>query len=214
MSSASGLRPSPGSVLMVVLPRLPESATPVVFDPMLDAISLKRVRDYVRAHCSPQVQVEVRNPVYERIVVRCAVRLQPSAMRQQGYYLGLLNQALMDYISPWSKAGVAPRFGWQLRLDEVEGFIRRQYYVAYVTQVSMLHLSQDQAGRYELDDTAREAAAGGGQTIDPRYPWSIAIPDSANILELYEASANQEVAAKTTGIGKLVLGNTFVVMEG
>jgi hypothetical protein len=223
LSSGSGQMPSPGSVLIVVIPRLPDSATPVVFDPMLDAISLKRVHDYVRAHSSPQVMVEVRNPVYERIVVRCMVRLQPNAMRQQGYYLGLLNQALIDYISPWSKAGVAPRFGWQLQLDEVEAFIRRQYYVAYVTQVSMLHLSQDQAGRYQLDDTARAVPNGQGdassqtalgRTIYPRYPWSIAIPDTANIIELYDSSANRGVAAKMTGLGKLVLGNTFVVMEG
>jgi hypothetical protein len=216
MTSVSGQKPSPGSVLIVVIPRLPASTTPVVFDPMLDAISLKSIRDYVRAHSSPQVIVEVRNPVYERIVVRCLVRLQPNAMRQQGYYLGLLNQSLVDYISPWSKAGAAPRFGWQLQLDDVEAFVRRQYYVAYVTQVSMLHLTEDQVGRYRLDDTGRAAAArpAVGRTIYPRYPWSIAIPDTANIIELYESSANQEVAAKMTGLGKLVLGNTFVVMEG
>lgn len=227
MTSESGQKPSPGSVLIVVIPRLPVSATPVVFDPMLDAISLKRVRDFVRAHSSPQVFVEVRNPVYERIVVRCMVRLQPNAMRQQGYYLGLLNQALVDYISPWSKAGVAPRFGWQLQLDEVEAFIRRQYYVAYVTQVSMLHLTQDQVGKYQLDDTAPAARKGpgdasgqtasrqaAGRTIYPRYPWSIAIPDTANIIELYESATDRDVAPKMTGLGKLVLGNTFVVMEG
>jgi len=225
MTTEGGILPRPGSVLIVVVPRQPENSVAPVFDPMLDVIELKRIRDYLHLVSSPQVSIEVRNPTYERILIRCAVHLTPEAMRQRGLWLGCLDQTLIDYLSPWSKTGPTPRFGWSFQSDEVEAFIRGLPYVHFVTQFSMLHLTQDENGLYRLDDTARpdlpagasaDTAANrpmGVQTISPRYPWSIAIPNTKNIIEIAGESGDAEVPAAVTGIGQLVIGNTFVVIR-
>ncbi|MGA2889703.1 MAG: baseplate J/gp47 family protein [Terracidiphilus sp.] len=225
MTSEGGMRPEPGSVLIVVVPRQPEHSRAAVFDPMLDVIKLKRIRDYLCLHSSPQVSIEVRNPAYERLLVRCIVQLKPEAMRQRGVWLGYLNQTLIEYISPWSKTGPTPRFGWSFQNDEVESFVRRLPYVDFVTQFSMLHLTQDEKGSYRLDDTARSnplqaeiahtgvSSSMGMQKISPRYPWSIAIPNAVNIIEAADENDISEIPPKVTGIGKLAIGNNFVVIR-
>jgi hypothetical protein len=225
MTSVSGMQPRPGSVLTVVIPRQPENDLTPVFDPMLDVIQLKRIRDYLRRHASPQVSIEVRNPTYERILIRCAVRLKPEALRQRGLWLGRLHQTLIDYISPWSKIGPTPRFGWSFQSDEVQAFVRGLPYVEFVTQFSMLHLTQDETGVYRLDDTARPDLfedhlgptgvhrAVGVQKISPRYPWSLAIPSATHLIEVAEESGETELPPVVTGIGKLVIGQTFVVIR-
>jgi hypothetical protein len=153
------------------------------------------------------------------------VQLKPEAMRQRGVWLGYLNQTLIEYISPWSKTGPTPRFGWSFQNDEVESFVRRLPYVDFVTQFSMLHLTQDEKGSYRLDDTARSnplqaeiahtgvSSSMGMQKISPRYPWSIAIPNAVNIIEAADENDISEIPPKVTGIGKLAIGNNFVVIR-
>ncbi|WP_420238189.1 hypothetical protein ACOBR2_00845 [Telmatobacter bradus] len=225
MTSKTGMLPQPGSVLVVVVPRQPQGCLSPIFDPLLDVITLKRIRDYLRLCSSPQVSIEVRNPAYERVLIRGIVRLKPEAMRQRGVWLDNLNQTLMEYISPWSKAGPTPRFGWSFQKDEVEAFIRKLHYVSSVTQFSMLHLTQDEKGLYRLDDTARPdlGSVQSGvdsmgcrkdlQRVSPLYPWSIAIPNATNIIEATGAVNDTELPPVVTGIGKLVIGNTFVVIR-
>jgi hypothetical protein len=145
------------------------------------------------------------------------VRLTSEAMRRRGNALRDLNQTLVDYISPWSNVGQTPRFGWSFHSDEVQAFIRGLRDVDFVTQFSMLHLTQDDGGSYRLDDTARSpmnaprAKINGDLTISPRFPWSLAIPNQTHILDTTDETGEKK--PEITGIGKLQIGNTFTVVE-
>jgi hypothetical protein len=219
MSSKTGLAPEPGSVLVVVVPHPSEDYSRGVFDPMLDAIKLKHIRSFLEDKAaSSQIDLEVRNPAYERVMVRCVVRLNPGYVAQQGVWLKKLNQDLIDYISPWVKSGPTPRFGWVIQCDEVKAFIQSLAYVDAVTRFSMLHVTEDEQGLYKLDDTARpdfpvQGLGRGrpdgiaGKCILPRYPWSLAIPNRSNLV------ATEDAAPEVTGIGKLQIGDTFIVIR-
>ena len=218
MSSRHELAPDPGAVLVVAVPHQTELSTGLVFDPMLDVIQLKRIQQFLEKQAaSPQVRIEVCNPTYERVLIRCMVSLTGDALRQRGNALRQLNQTLVDYISPWSPVGRPPRFGWSFQNDEVEAFIRGLPSVGSVTQFSMLHLTQDEKGLWRLEDTARSLAAAlraktsGGLGISPRYPWSLAIPNHTHILETVD-SRDTELPPAITGIGKLEIGNTFTLV--
>jgi hypothetical protein len=225
MSTQTGITPKPGSILVVVIPRQPEHSAEQVFDPRLDVIGLKKIHDYLQPIASPHLQIEVCNPVYERIVIRAQVRLKESARSQQGVVMNELQQTLLDYISPWSPTGPTPRFGWIFRNDEVEAFLRNLSYIDFVTQFSMLHLTEVEDGRYELEDTARtpQRATGLGDRIEyrrgvrqvtPKFPWSIAIPNQSHLIELINDNKDQHLNPEVTGLGRLIIGNTFVVMRG
>ena len=231
MSSTKWTKPNPGSVLIVVVPQQPIHKGGSVFDPLLDANRLKAIAEYIRQRASPQIKVEVRNPSYERILVRCSVGFKDPQdpegwsgryAQGRGFWLRQLNQDLVDYLSPWSDIGPPPRFGWSFQLEEVQAYIRSLPYIRAVTSFSMLHLTQSDDGFYRLQDTARveisehikaPGAPGnvGDQKIVPRYPWSLAIPNGTNILHNIDEPESAEEVPQPTGIGELGIGDIFTV---
>lgn len=209
------IKPQPGKVLVVVVPYRTQTLSAMPLDPLLDAITLRRIQDYLRRIASGQAQIEVRNPSYERLLIRCEVRLTESAQHQRGTLINQLNQAIVDYISPWSETGPAPRFGWSFLNDEVKAFVQSLPYVAEVTDFSILRISRDEAGKYRLDDTARPDALDpsvDGARLSPRFPWGLAIPCETHLLAIAERRDDTD-APTPTGIGLLDVGNSFIIQE-
>lgn len=180
------MSPSPGHVLIVVVPYLSSSAAAPDFCPTLSAVVLSRISTFVQELASTVVRLEVRNPVYEQVQVRCRVKI--TGLGERGVYVNMLNQALNDYISPWQNLSCKARFGWCIRRQDIESYIRQLEYVEFVTRVSMLHLTQDDEGAFSLEDTARERdhsvrpgtseqeVTDDSDCVRPRYPWSLPVP--------------------------------------
>ena len=206
----------PGHVLVVVVPEKRGAQGPV---PRLNAIELKRIREYLAAVNSPCARINVRNAAYDRIQVRCTVELERDA--QVGMSLQLINQALENYLSPWQAGGYDARFDWVIRREDVETRIRALEFVKSVSGLSLLRIAEDDYGDYTLDDTARagQPTSAGPARIEvrPRLPWSIAVPAGWHIIE---AAHPGRVAAPPaargpgpvpTGIARMGIGSTFIV---
>jgi hypothetical protein len=141
--------PVPGQVLVIVLP----AAVGETLSPRLDAVELGRIRTFLQERASAFARIDVRNPIYERIQVRCAVKFRD--LTYPGLQIALLNQALVNFLSPWQPGGLKARFGWSVRREDVESFIRGLDYVEFVTDLSLLHITDDQGIDFRLGDTAR-----------------------------------------------------------
>ena len=214
-------RPRPGHVMIVVVPRL-RGAAAQDFMPMANSVELCQIREYLQGLAPAFVNITVRNPLYERIQVRCSVKFSRQA--QAGYDVQKLNQAIIEYISPWHAGGYQTAFGWTIRREDIEAYIHSLDYVDFVTNFSMLHIIKDDQDKHSLADTARDEVAvmrlaaasrqskrqpdGLGQ-IRPGYPWSLAIPATAHFIETM--SAIRSIAAEPTGIDELEVGNTFII---
>ena len=206
---------SPGEVLVVVVPAPPvahkaaEADAPVLSataEPHLNAVELARIQAYLRSLSSPFAQLQVRNAVYERIQVRCTVKLARGA--QAGQALRRINQAIIDYISPWRAGGCQPSFDWTVRCEDVEAHVRSLDCVDFVTQLSLLHVAQSDMQLYTLSDTARGQAERATRA-QPRSPWSIVLPMREHMLTAVDSSSDERPEA--TGIARLGIGGTFVV---
>lgn len=200
-----GSRVSPGHLLIVLLPYLKESAT-VNLQPMVNALLLRDVREFVSGLSSGFVKINVRNPVYEQIQVRCKVKFKPGAGR--GFNLKALNQEIVDYLSPWSSVGFEARFGWRIHCNDIQSHIHGLKYVASVSGLSMLHIVKADDQNHRLSDTARNMA----QEVEPAYPWSIAIPSWHHLIEVVDESGAWP--CEETGIANLAIGSTFILSKG
>lgn len=169
---------------------------------------LRQIKHYVSALASPFVHIEVANPGFEQLQVRCAVKLSSSA--RQGDGLQLLQHELADYLCPWADNSPLARFGWQLRPQLVQSFIRQRPYVEFVTDFSLLHISDLGSRRYELQDSACFSAAE-QLVLTPVRPWNLLQPASKHALTLL--SQLHTVAAQPTGIGELEIGQTFIISQ-
>ncbi len=213
---------APGHVLLAVVPRAPAPATPAA-EPMLDSPELRRIQDFVRSLAPPYVRIQVRNPTYDRIQVRCAVELASGVERHLA--ARRLAQALVRYLDPFVPGGRSLCFGWTIRCEEVESFIRDLDDVVSVTALSLLRVQQDDDGSFRLGDTAaRRTAAGEGpaatrggddadrEALQPSVPWSIGVPMARHAIRVLEPW--HEEPARASGVGDLAVGSTFIVPEG
>lgn len=192
----------PGQVLIVVIADRADQPS-ANMQPMVNSLLLKEIEEYVKSMASPFAGINVRNPSYEKIQVRCRVHLSKGDVG--GFYLNQLNQAINDYLSPWNKAGYGIHFGWCVRGYDIKSCIRNLEYVNFVTDFSMLRIAEDDNGYFSLFDTV----ASNVKEIRPVYPWSIAIPVRRHYLELIELPAVKDPAI--TGINELEIGSNFII---
>lgn len=200
-------RMCPGNVLIVIIPSLQRGSL-VNVNPMVSDLVLKKVREFAEKLSSPFIQITVRNPDYEQIQIRCAVKF--SKGMSGGYYINLLNDAITDYLSPWSSRGSGARFGWCVRSHDIMSFIGNQEFVDFVTDFSMLHITSHDEDIFRLFDTVNEESRGKeANNIAPFYPWSIAVPMKKHFIETTDRC--EPVQPGITGIGELEIAGTFII---
>ncbi|ALV07059.1 hypothetical protein [Roseateles depolymerans] len=197
----------PGSVVVVAVPTVPRNQPQLACEqPRFSAVQLRRMAATLRALASPFAHIEVRNPMYEQLQLRGVVGLQPGA--HPGATLQRLNRSLVEMLSPWMDSGYPARFDWTIRAEDIEARLRMQPGVAFITQLSLLRVSQDDNGLYRLADTAREARDE-RRHIRSSRPWSLAVPMPQHLLT--DTHGFSHSAPLPTGISKLAIGSTFVI---
>ena len=206
-------RIKPGQVLIVVVPGAGLQSGASCAHEMIDSRKLDQIRTYVKKRCSEFAQIEVRNPQYELVQVRCTVKFDDVA--REGDYVKRLNQDISDYICPWKSGGYRTRFGWSIRQQDIESYIFELGYVEMVTNFSMLHITVDKNDDYSLLDTVNEklkskAKLNPKAVIKPCYPWSLALPVEKHFIETTQDS--ESIEAEITGIDELAVGGTFIIV--
>jgi len=202
----------PGNVLIAVIPdvrRYPDTSR---FRPRFSAGKLYEMKSYLKDKTSEFAKVEVRNPRYERITIRCTVRFRRGI--ESGLYLKKLNFEISNYISPWCyDDDIAIEFGASLDLTSITGFIHSRPYVEMVTGLSAVKISMMSKNLYELSDTARLEAdkESGGVVIEPTRAWSVMVSDKQHNIKLTNDRDVQE--PEKAGIENLKLGDSFIIDE-
>ncbi|WP_447985974.1 hypothetical protein [Nitrospira sp. Nam74] len=214
--------PHPGHVLIVVVPYVKAGERSNDFRAMVNAHELNRIHTFIHNLAAPCVEIEVRNPVYEQIQIRCTVKFTTDL--SSGLSLERLNGAINDYLSPWHELGCKARFGWCIRREDIESYLRGLDYVDAVTNLSMLHITEDDQDRFSLEDTAAMterrprtdhsdsaslSAHGASEEIRPKYPWSLAIPIRTHFIQTMDR--RQTIQAKRTGLNELEIGTTLII---
>jgi hypothetical protein len=228
--------PAPGTITLVVVPRLlgppRQGWRPRGFSPL----ELEEMAREICSVASAAARIEVVNPAWESVLVRCRIKLLDGA--QRGRDLDEIDRALIEHLAPWNPDGLGGRFGWSVREREVAALLYAMPSVEFVTEVSLLHVSEDKdvPGAHFRNDTARtfeptalphlsddvrrrrervsEGAAEArhddfDQEVSGRYPWSLAVPRPSHVVEASEEVA--PVEPRITGFGKLEVGSDFIL---
>lgn len=205
---AAAIAGKPGGVLVVVVPAPRQG---VLFHsteaPRFDAAVLEQMAAYLRERSMPGIQLVVRNAVYERIQVRCALRLARGV--HPGAAMIRINQAIVEFLSPWHADGCRAIFNWDVRAETIEARLRALAEVEVVCAMSLLHIVRTDDNTYQLLDTARTRDGAPTRQVRPVQPWSLALPTPRHLIELIGVPSSS--SAKPTGVGKLEVGGTFIV---
>lgn len=197
-----------------------------VHAPMANCKLLIDVEDFLQNYTNMFTTVDVINPCYEYLQVRCKITLHKSC--SEGYYLRLLSHEINNYIAFWEASDETPVFGHSISLIDLANFIRSREYVLRIRNFSVLHLREKEELLYELVETGEfekveqndadvkttirillnnhEIKIKELKPISPSKPWSILIPMDKHLLV-----AEWEDQVKKAGISELEIGNTFVI---
>ncbi len=194
-----------GSVLIVVSPYVDYKKE---IDPQVSREQLYEIKSYLQNYISPFVQLEVRNPAYERVKIICAVQFA------SGYNYGLYLQKLSEDINKYLKQGMLQsgktiELGGKINTSDILSFMRTLEYIEFITKFSMVQTAQDFQGNFMLLDTAREGDS--KSFLQATKPWSTLIPAENHQITLLDG--REEMNSSQAGISDLGLGNEFIVED-
>lgn len=192
----------PGRVLIIVTPANTLCDHSPCLPKQLDSSYLLNIRRFLLAISRPHVQIEVRNPGYEKIQIRCKVTLKEGV--SHGPALRRLEYAIKTQLCPWEPNTLNTGLGFCLSLEKLSAFIRRQKNVIKVSGLSALKISVDEDTDYTLQDSAANS-----QPIQAAFPWYLLIPEEHHYIQI--SSDNRTHKPATVGIGELVIGEQFIV---
>lgn len=202
-------RQRPGHILIVAIPHLSEGSQSNQ-KPTLSGHLILRVQEFIEQLAPLEAKISVENPAYEEIQVRCTIRLD--GQHKAGKTSERINQALCNYLSPWSTQGQNQHFGWSIQEHDIVAFLLDQEGVIDVSGVSLLQINQvgDPLEKlYSLIDSANPKHA---QTdLSPMYPWSIAVPMNLHSLKFIEQNDTRQFSPKAIGVEELRIGSTFII---
>lgn len=195
---------SPGSVLLIVIPKGVQSADGRV--PTASNALLQDIKAYLGGLISPFVRLEVRNPAYETVKVVASIKFM------EGYAGGLYLQEVNKKINEYIRGGSLNKqnkifFGKSLYAADVLNFLRSLSSVSFVTGLSLVQLVTDFGGKSRLIDTARDKDL--HDKILASKPWSVLMPSTAHQIRIID---QKDVFLPTpAGVGALALGTDLVV---
>ncbi|UYQ93537.1 hypothetical protein MKQ68_00285 [Chitinophaga horti] len=134
---------APGNVTLIVVPDLRNANAIHPLEPKVGKDTLVRAAGYLQQHCSFFTTVFVENPRYEKVLLECKVRF--TTQGANGYYKKLLNEELVQFLSPWAfDSNIDITFGGAVRKSVLLNFIDERPYVDFVTDCRMYHLVNGQ----------------------------------------------------------------------
>lgn len=123
----------PGAVSLIVVP----STSADELKPIPDNVLRNNIAEYIRAHCSPFVKVNVSGPQYIEIKVTVSVHLRDGFFDTAGYE-ARINDALCEFLKTWTGTpGEKGNFRNGAGKSEVIAFLEGLPYVDYIDGINL-----------------------------------------------------------------------------
>lgn len=203
------------------------------YQPCVNALTIREVKKFIQRNIPDHLQIQVVNPVYEKIKVICRITIDKGKYTEtEGYYQQKLNEALRRFISPWLFEDAESCLQNNLiYLIDILNFIKEQPYIHKVLEFSVLHIhTKDvltKTNNMELTSSEyvvlRDSALEQIEYIKPSNLNAIVVTSQYHYIELdfKEETTNDKWAdaehhiqtgkPKPSGIGRLIIGEDLIV---
>ena len=145
----------------------------------LNGADIIEIKNLLRKYCSPFLKVEIINPIFEDILIKCKIKFLNSS---GGIEINKLNHDFFKFVCPWIDGnGNLPNL---LKKSEIVQFIKSRPYVSFVTGLSIIHFKTLPDGNVIAFDSSSDKEE--KELIQPGSPWSIFVPRNNNKIEIIE----------------------------
>jgi hypothetical protein len=202
--------PAEHTIRIVIVPKALKGSQGVE-QPKVNLALLYRIKTFIKTAISPFVDVEVENPVYERIKLLGKIKFRYKKTADDGLYLQKLNADIHRFLCPWQyESGSEFKIGSQIYLAELLNFIKKRPYIDYVTGFSVLHFyswTDPETGEtlHGVEDFGRNNR----NYIRGSVPEAVIIPAEQHQLTIISEIEHSD--PPVAGIGSLLIGNELLV---
>lgn len=193
---------SQGEVVVIVILKN-SNATPFFpLKPKTPVNLLGEIETYIKALMPPQVKVTVRNPRFEEVCYRLAVKFSDGF--DQGFYINKIIEDIKRYLSPWAYDKEAEiNFGTSIYSSSLINYLENQSYVDYIAnfnplQQSINHGSYNEVIQLFLTDD---------NEVSAKYPDSIVVSADSHIIDVITTEFFDPGAFR--GIGHMKIETDF-----
>lgn len=195
-----------GKVLVIVIPNV-EKDKPF-YHPTVDFDTLNEIEAHLKKLASPFVDIEVRNPIYERLKINCKIMFKDGY--NNGKYLKLLHDEILSFICPWFYGeAVDLQLGGGIPKEDILKFIEGRYYIHFVTKFSINQIIMVKDGEYQMKDTVRNAED--AKILKATLPWSVLVPADKHNFEYLDKEKYE--APEAASVSNMSLGTDFVILS-
>lgn len=119
----------------------------------LSLSEIDEIKQYILSYISPFAVVEIVNPVFEDLWIKCKVVFSNIS---NGKGIDMLNKDILDFICPWRERDKkAYNIPTKIRKIDIINFIRDREYISFVTGISLIHLKKSSDGSIVAYDSAQ-----------------------------------------------------------
>jgi len=201
-------------VQVILIPRVGTDGNLYTDQPKVNLSTLFAVKKYLAGFASPFINIEIGNPVYEKIKIACRIRLTSDPMAADagsGYYLKRLHEDISQLLCPWIYSPDSDvRIGTRIYIPELLTYIKKRPYISEVRGFSVVHFfSVKDAVTGELKGAMIDSAVHPIEFIQGSVPEAVLIPSDHHLIGLLDNDDNIEPNPK--GIGDLFIGNELLI---
>lgn len=145
----------PGNILIVVVPKSSKGQGDTIYPPRVKYPDLCIIHDYLKKCTSPFININVINPVYEIIQVKCNIIFKSGLREEQ--LVNKLNQEISNYISPWSDNGLDVKIGGDINRPKFTAFLMGLDFVKFVSNINFIDPYNNEKNKSDVGDEKKQS---------------------------------------------------------
>lgn len=211
----------PGCVSLVVVSNVKNQNAVNLLQPSTSLSTLSKIENFIKKMNPPSVDLYVKNPIYEEILVRFNVRFHQGI--DAGYHIQLLNNEIKSFLAPWAYNGMDVSFGGKIEASVILYFIEKRPYVDYVACFEMDQITPNEV-LTNIDVAITTSAASILTSVNAHEIYVLETDDCEcddnNVTQpertltgcSCEEGSSDSISSK--GIGSSTIGGNFIVGDG
>ncbi len=200
-------------IRVIIVPKEADEGFFTNNQPRVNLADLYKIKTFVKAGVSPFVDIEIENPVYEKIKLIGKVKFGGKQNADTGFYMQKLNEDIRRYLCPWLyESSSSFKIGSLIYIAELLNYIKKRPYVEYLTGFSVLHFFNwynDRTGETlsGMNDLGRNNL----NFIRGSVPEAVIIPSDEHMFTVMEEAEFSDPVE--IGIGNLSISEELMVYD-
>jgi hypothetical protein len=171
----------------------------------LSSAEKNEIKEYLKNYTSPFSKIEIINPVFEDLWIKCKVLFKNIS---NGKGIHKLHADLFNFICSWLYTpSEKNKIGAKIKKLDIINFLNSRPYVYFITGISIIHIKTLENGAQFAYDSAQQNT--NNDYIEPGVKWSILVPKHNHKIEILE---NSEYAApEPINFNELGIEESFLI---